>query len=499
MALMAAGIGAVGSIAGGLLGGKPKAPKYNPWDVQSAYGTVDYTKGKKGRPSTIKMDLSPEQQAYANQYGALANQYLGGGPYGAAGRGLAQDALGQMPGMFGDALSASQFNPAGTNQYQQLMASLGGQSAGLGAGYGMLGGAFNGLGNQSGAIGAQAGGVGAQFAGMGGNANLFGMQQALQGLGAGNMAQDMYNQGSNLLGTTPQSYQGVFNDRLNLLRQQAAPYEERAQNAMLTKQHAMGRMGSTGGGRDIQAFATGLGQADTTRQLDAMNLSEALYGRDQQAALQQQGMGANMMQAGMGGLQTAGAQGQGWLGLSGNLFNGQLGAMGQQLGAIGQQGQMYGMFGDALGSQANLLSQQAQFGGAGYNAGMTAQDVVNSRAQQRMANATSLFGFGSGIEQSALNTGMGLHGNQINMYNQLQGNANLGHQSGMGAAAAQASAANSFQPNGIGAALQGFGNAMAANPSGFAGMFGGQPNVGLSAAQLQQAYASVPQFSFPGF
>ena len=480
MALMAAGIGAVGSIAGGLLGGSPPKPKYKPYDVTSGMGTVDYD--KKGK--RINMTLSPEQQAFADQYGEQALQYMQGGPYGQQARGLTESALGQMPGMFGDAMSASQFDPSGTNQYQQLLAQLGGQTGQIGAGYGMLGGQFQ---NLSG----QVGGLGGQFGGLSNQANQYAMQQAQDGMAAGGMARGMFSQGQELMGSMPQSYQDVAASRLDLLRQQAQPYEQRAQNSFLQRQQAMGRMGSTGGQRDIEAFASGQAQADTTRQLDSQNMAETLYGRDQQAALQKMGYGANLMAGGLGGMQNAGAQAQGWMGMGGNF-------LGQQLGAMNDQSRMFGQFGDTLGAQAALYGQQANFGGAGYSAGMQAQDITNARAQQRMGNAYNLFGFGAGIEKDALSTGVGLHGNQVNMYGQLQNNANLGHQSGAGTAAAQGAAAQTFQPNVFGAALSGFGNAVAANPSGFAGMFGGgQPTVGLTPAQSYgAAYSQIPMFSF---
>ncbi len=419
MALMAAGIGAVGSIAGGLLGGKPKTPKYSPYDVTSGLGTVDYTKGTKRRQGSISLTLSPEQQAYAALYGGLSNKYLGD----QSGSQYMQQAGGMIPGLFNGQLAASGVDYNSLAQYQQQM--MGGQNAMQGIFGGAYGAGMNAL-----------------------NSPIVGSQQANQ----------MFGMGQNLMG---QNYNDVYQNRLGLLRQQAQPFEDRAMNSFLTRQHAMGRMGSTGGQNDVQAFATGIGQADTTRQLDAMNLSEALYGRDQAT-------GQSLMANGMQGLfQGYGAQSgaaQGFLGLGGTA-----------------QGALAGMFGNQYGASQGM------------------NELVNQRAQQRMANATNLFGFGNDLNLSNLQTGQGLHGNQVNLYNQLQNNANMGHQSGVGTASAQAAAAAYYQPNVLGSALQGFGNAVAANPSGFAGMFSGQPTVGLSPQQLQSAYASIPQFNFPGF
>ena len=415
MAVIAgAAIGAVGSIAGGLLSKPPAAPKYSPYDVTSGMGTVDYTRGTKKRPGSINMTLSPEQQAFANQYGQLASQYLGD----QSGSGWMGQAGSQIPGLFQGQLDASGVDMGSLQQY---MGGMGGNQAQLA---GLFGGAYG--------------------AGM----------QALNGpMVGGAQANTMFGMGQNLMG---QNYNDVYQQRLGLLRQQAQPYEDRAQNSFLARQHAMGRMGSTGGQRDVQAFSQGLGQADTTRQLDAMNLSEALYGRDQSAGIGMMGTGMQGLLQGYGA-QTGAAQG--FLGLGGNITQ----AMGQNLGL-------------------------------GYGAQQGMNELVNSRAQQRMANATNLFGFGQNLNQSNLQTGQALQGNQVNLFGQLQNNANLGHQSGVGTASAQAAAAQTFQPNVFGSALQGFGNAMAANPTGFSGMFS-RPNVGLSPAQLQQAYASIPAFN----
>lgn len=56
---------------------------------------------------------------------------------------------------------------------------------------------------------------------------------------------------------------------LALLRQQAAPEEERAMNALQQRQFGTGQLGTTGGALQTEAFARGLGQADLSRQLAA--------------------------------------------------------------------------------------------------------------------------------------------------------------------------------------------------------------------------------------
>lgn len=56
---------------------------------------------------------------------------------------------------------------------------------------------------------------------------------------------------------------------LDLLRQEAAPFEQRAYNANNQNLFNTGRLGTTGGGIQTEAFARGLGQADLQRQLQA--------------------------------------------------------------------------------------------------------------------------------------------------------------------------------------------------------------------------------------
>lgn len=428
MALMAAGIGAVGNIAGGLLGGKPSTPKYRPFDVTTGFGTVDYD--KKGR--SISQTLTPEQQAFANQYGGLASQYLGGGPYGALSQQMTGMAGQQIPGLFQGALDASAMDPASLAAYQQ-----------------QLGAAQGGMGNLFGL---------ASQAGMGAlNTPAAGYNQAMQ----------MFGHGSNLAAN---NYQNIYDQRLAGLRQSAAPQEERAQNSFLNRMFSMGQMGNhTGGNRMIEAFATGQSQADTTRQLDAMNLSEALYGRDQANAQGFMGQGLQ------GLIQGAGQQaniGQGFLGLAGNLG--------------GQYGNMAGQ---------------------GYGAAQGFNEMSNMRAQQRMQNAGAMFGFGSDINTQALGMGQQLQGSQAGLFNNLFNTGAAGHAAGQGQMQGQYAAAQTFQPNAIGAGLQSFSNGILANPQAFSGMAQGIRNMfsgpagysGLQQSGMPQVSSGVQNIQMPNF
>lgn len=234
--------------------------------------------------------------------------------------------------------------------------------------------------------------------------------------------------GRDLLGSTAQSYDQVAADRLGLLREQAEPFETRATDSLMNRLFSQGRMGSTGGGRDIESFARGLAQADTSRQLDSQTFAEQLYGRDLNAALTRQGMGANLF--GMG------AQGD---------------AAARQAGA-----QMYGSGMDAMGAAAgmrgDILNAQTAWNQFGFD-----------RAGQRVMDAQNMFGFGQGMETGQMNEA----GNWLNFLNtvdaarmatQNQGAAYGGQAAAAGAAAAPYISAQGGSP--LGGFFSGMGQGM---------------------------------------
>lgn len=404
----AAAIGAAGAVASSVISssGAPAPPKFTPWNVSTGLGTTTAKRGGKGRgASRMTSELSPEQQALADQYGAMAQSYLTGGPNAALAQQLTSQAGGQIPGLFQGALDASATDPYSLAAYQQSLQGLGGNLAGLFGASGQAG--LNALGSP--APGAP-------------------------------QANAMFGYGQQLAGN---NYQNVFDQRLGLLRQQAQPFEQRAQDSFLNRMYSMGQLGNhTGGLRNTEAFASGLAQADTTRQLDAMNLSEALYGRDQTLAQGYMGQG---MQGLIQGFGTQGQVGQGLLGLSSSL--------GGQLGGL----------------------YNSQFGAMqGFN------ELTNSRAQQRMQNASNMFGFGDSITTQALQTGTGLHASQLNLYNALQAQQEQSRLLGMGNLAQGQAQAAAYQPGALQSAALGFGQAISANPAGFGqsvmNLFGGGTN-----------------------
>jgi hypothetical protein len=186
-------------------------------------------------------------------------------------------------------------------------------------------------------------------------------------------------------GLMSNSYGDVAQQRLGLLRDQAAPFEQRATDSLMQRLFSQGRMGSTGGGRDIEAFARGLGQADTSRQLDAQGFAEQLYGRDQS-------LGANLFSAGVGNF------------MQGDQFGGQLGLQrniqqmnqNQASAGFGLDANRLGLFGQQLGLTADTtragLSAEAL--GNIYNTTMGFNELQMNRADQRLARAQQLFGFG---------------------------------------------------------------------------------------------------------
>lgn len=411
-----AAIGALGSALGG--SDQPQMRKFKPWDIgNTLLGSVDFNRQDK----TLSTTLSPEMRAIADSYMSTANRT-------SPTQGFQDFAFGQvqgmLPGLFGGAMDASMVDPSVYGRYD-----------------------------------AQMGGLTGQLAGMNGTAGMLGLQNAMGGGPMGAMAQGMYGQGLGMLGERPQSYNDVAASRLGLLREQAAPFEQRSQDALLQRLQSMGQFGAhTGGNRQIESFGQGLAQADTARQLDAQGFAEQLYGRDLSAALQRNSMGAGLMQAGFGGM----------------LNQGQLGA--QFLG-LNQSGA--GMLGNMFGNQFA--------GQVGYN------DTVNQRAQQRIQNAQGLFGFGTQLDQQDLATQQGAVNNYLGLNDALLGQARFGADLGrIAMGTGSAPAGGGINP--LGGFLQGVGGAVA--NTDWSKMF----NSGGTAPMPQSiSGAFTPTFSTPTY
>lgn len=155
-------------------------------------------------------------------------------------------------------------------------------------------------------------GQGAQYAGV--DASTLNSLLGLTGAGTGNAFNEMQGAYANpfqaalqqsLFGGAGQQFadasQGFGDYRqqtLDLLRQEAKPEEDRALANLQNTLFAQGRLGSSGGGLQMEAFARGLGQADLARQLAAGQEARAAQSQalNVGTGLAGQGLGLQEMQ-----------------------------------------------------------------------------------------------------------------------------------------------------------------------------------------------------------
>jgi hypothetical protein len=343
------------------------AAAFRPYNVSSGYGSVQV-----GPNQSVSASLNPQAQLLQGLLGGNAANYFGGNTSSSGFQNFASGiGNGTLPGLFNDYLGASSQLPIGDY--------LSNQSA------------LAGLAGQAGAYG--------DFMGLNALSNFGGASAALNGI--------------------PLDVSGLMSDRLNLLRQQAAPQEAQQLAGTRDTLFGQGRLGmgdNTIGGAnpEMQALYNSFAQADLGRQLNAQNL----------------GLQAQQQQANIG------------------------------LGMASQ----YGNLGSSqMGMLQNLLGMAGNFGQQAYGNALGFNDLTNTRAQQRMSAAQGLFGFGQSLGQQDLNMGLSsLQGAQS--FDQILGN--LLNQSstfgGRGASAganqAQAIMSNSGSP--VGAALTGLGSGL---------------------------------------
>jgi hypothetical protein len=187
-----------------------------------------------------------------------------------------------------------------------------------------------------------------------GISNATGVQDTLLG-GAGqafgNASQDLFNQQQNpfqegfqnsLFGQSQDSFnaipgtqEGARAQQLDLLRQEAAPFEERAFSGLQNNLFSTGRLGTTGGGLQTEAFARGLGQADLSRQITAGNEGRAAQNSQLNLAQGQLGAGSGIRE--LGDQLLTGAQNRfaGTANLSQDLSANRQGLQQQQFGNLG--------------------------------------------------------------------------------------------------------------------------------------------------------------------
>lgn len=203
---------------------------------------------------------------------------------------------------------------------------------------------------------------------------------------------------------------------LDLLRSQAAPMESRAMDDLQNRQFSMGQLGTSGGAMQTEAFARGLAQADTDRQLQA-----AQEGRN----FQNNAMGLAQGAAGMGtGLRNTEAQ------LLQDAFGrfGTLQGMNADLNNQRFQRSMYGL-------QFPMQMDQLRFGNInaalGIRSGLQEQGLQMFQAGlgAAQAGANARIGSGSNIAGIVGSPNFGLGGAmQANTISQF-GSAMMGGQS----------------------------------------------------------------------
>lgn len=224
-----------------------------------------------------------------------------------------------------------------------------------------------------------------------------GFQRPLQNtafMGAGNQLADLNR-----------VFGDVQSQTLGQLRAQAQPFEQRAFDSLQNNQFATGRLGSSGGALQTEAFARGLGQADLSRQLEATN----------QARLTQQNtlglaQGLTGMGSGLAGMESD---------LLSSAFNrfGQTAQMASDLNRERFTRSMYGdetMFsrlGSILGAQQGAAMMPSQLQGAqlqnvlsalGGQAGIQTQGLQGFQAALAAAQAQANARIGAGSNMASI-------------------------------------------------------------------------------------------------
>lgn len=95
------------------------------------------------------------------------------------------------------------------------------------------------------------------------------MNQAFQNPFAQGLQQQVLGQSQDAFANLAGTQEQARGQTLDLLRQQAQPFEDRAFSNLQDRQFATGQLGTSGGALQTEAFARGLGQADLQRQLTA--------------------------------------------------------------------------------------------------------------------------------------------------------------------------------------------------------------------------------------
>jgi hypothetical protein len=273
------------------------------------------------------------------------------------------------------------------------------------------------------------------------NSNLFaGLQAGAQGglglAGAGlnragaiqgqldPFAQQAFGMSSNFMnqiGTGQEAQQ----QSLALMRQLAAPEEARQFSGLQQNQFATGRLGSSGGALQTEAFARGLGQADTARQLASFQEGRATQQNAFGLARGLAGIGTGALSTGDALMRNAFSNFQGMTGLSQNIDQQRFNQEGSaQQNMFNQLQSIFGMQGQQLGQQQGMENNAFSNFLRSMSAGQSIDQIPLDRLK-----------FAQDIEAQRQNGALGV-GTALNNVNAGQGASTMAAAfSGLGGAA----------------------------------------------------------------
>lgn len=208
-----------------------------------------------------------------------------------------------------------------------------------------------------------------------------------------NLTNTAFTGAANQAALAGQGFNDVRDSTLATLREQAQPFETRQLNSLNQNLFSTGRLGTTGGALQTEAFARGLGQADLQRQLTANNEARLT---------QQQSL----------------AQAQGLSGIGSGMLNDAFNRFGQTA-SIYDQSLQQRFANSALVNQQNFGQQQQNFQNQLGLAGLPAQ-LQGANLQNALLGLQGQQGL-QGLAMNLANFGL----NQ----GQVEGNLNLGQAS----------------------------------------------------------------------
>ena len=219
--------------------------------------------------------------------------------------------------------------------------------------------------------------------------NSAGLAQGLATVGladASDFATQLREQAQGAFGALAGTQQEARDNTLALLREQARLPEERAFSRLQDNLFATGRMGSSGGGLQMEAFARGLGQADLQRQLVAAEegraAQQAQLGLGQGLASQQDAMMANAMNRFGSMTQLNNQLGQTRFDRTTSMADENFARMAALLN-VNPQAMQSQMLAGQLGNLAAMLNAVGGINQTGYNAANFSQTLMANQAAAR--------------------------------------------------------------------------------------------------------------------